>query len=58
MLEDSGVTSPTDNTARWEHILMNFITGLSRSIKGDIATYMNVDRLTKSVHFILFRVDS
>ena len=41
---------------KWEHITMNFVTGLPRSSKGNDAIWVIVDRLTKSAHFIPYRV--
>lgn len=38
---------------KWEHITMNFVTGLPRSPKGNNAIWVIVDRLSKSVHFWL-----
>ena len=35
---------------------MNFVTALPHSPKGNSAVWVVVDRLTKSVHFIPFRV--
>ena len=37
---------------KWEHITMDFVTGLPRSQKQHDAIWVIVDRLTKSVHFI------
>ena len=41
---------------KWEHITMDFITALPRSPRGNNAVWVIVDRLTKSAHFIPFRV--
>jgi len=35
---------------------MDFVTALARSSKGHNAIWVVVDRLTKSAHFIPFRV--
>jgi len=35
---------------------MDFVTAQSRSLKGHNAVWVIVDRLTKSAHFIPFRV--
>ena len=35
---------------------MDFITALTQSLKGNNAVWVVVDRLTKSAHFIPFRV--
>jgi len=41
---------------KWEHITMDFVTALPRSPKGNNAVWVIIDRLTKSAHFIPFRV--
>ena len=41
---------------KWEHITMDFVTALPRSSKGNNAVWVIIDRLTKSAHFIPFRV--
>ena len=42
---------------KWEHITMDFVTGLPRTQKGLDAIWIIVDRLTKSAHFLPVRVD-
>ncbi|XP_071901009.1 uncharacterized protein [Coffea arabica] len=37
---------------KWEHITMDFVTGLPRSQQGFDAIWVIVDRLTKSAHFL------
>jgi hypothetical protein len=37
---------------KWEHITMDFVVGLPRSLQGRDAIWVVVDRLTKSAHFI------
>ncbi|CAL2240309.1 unnamed protein product [Prunus armeniaca] len=37
---------------KWDHITMDFVTGLPRSPKGLDAIWVIVDRLTKSAHFL------
>uniref|UniRef100_A0A2N9I8T4 Reverse transcriptase n=1 Tax=Fagus sylvatica TaxID=28930 RepID=A0A2N9I8T4_FAGSY len=42
---------------KWEHISMDFVSGLPRSPKGHDAIWVIVDRLTKSAHFIPIRMN-
>ena len=37
---------------KWEHISMDFVTGLPKSVKGHDAIWVIADRLTKSSHFL------
>jgi hypothetical protein len=37
---------------KWENIYMDFIVGLPRTSRGYNSKWVNVDRLTKSAHFI------
>ena len=41
---------------KWEHITMDFVTGLPRTPKGHDAIWVIVDRLTKSAHFLAMNV--
>ncbi|GMP23365.1 hypothetical protein CsSME_00000996 [Camellia sinensis var. sinensis] len=41
---------------KWEHITMDFVTGLPRTQGGNNAIWVIVDRLTKSAHFLAFKV--
>ena len=41
---------------KWDNITMDFVTALPRSPRGNNAVWVIVDRLTKSAHFIPFRV--
>ena len=41
---------------KWEHVTMDFVTGLPRSPWGSDAVWVVVDRLTKSAHFLPMRV--
>ena len=41
---------------KWEHITMDFISGLPRTRKGNNAIWVIVDRLTKSAHFIPMKI--
>ena len=40
---------------KWERITMDFVTGLPRTLKGNDAVWVIVDRLTKSAHFLPIR---
>ncbi|XP_042059489.1 uncharacterized protein LOC121803995 [Salvia splendens] len=37
---------------KWEHIAMDSVTGLPRTLRGNTAIWVIIDRLTKSAHFI------
>ena len=41
---------------KWEHIIMDFITGLPRGPTGNDAIWVIVDRLIKSAHFLPMKV--
>ena len=57
---DKGRTSETSKTFtairdpqwKWELLMMDFISGLPTTSKGNNAIWVIVDRLTKSAHFI------
>ncbi|KAI3691688.1 hypothetical protein L6452_31490 [Arctium lappa] len=40
---------------KWEHITMDFVTKLPKTLKGYDAIWVIVDRLTKSAHFLAMR---
>ena len=40
---------------KWEHITMDFMVGLPRTLVGFDAIWVVVDRLTKSAHFLPIR---
>jgi hypothetical protein len=40
---------------KWEHISMDFVTGLPKALNGQDAIWVVVDQLTKSTHFIPFK---
>ena len=42
---------------KWEHITMDFVTGLPRTQKGHDAIWVIVDHLTKSSHFLAMNVN-
>ena len=42
---------------KWEHITMDFVTGLPRTLGGNNAIWVIVDRLTKSSHFLSMKVN-
>ncbi|KAL1534042.1 hypothetical protein AAHA92_31446 [Salvia divinorum] len=37
---------------KWEHIAIDFVTGLPKTRQGNTAIWVIIDRLTKSAHFI------
>jgi adenylosuccinate synthase len=37
---------------KWEHIAMDFVTSLPKTVTGLDAVWVMVDRLTKSAHFL------
>lgn len=41
---------------KWEHITMDFVSGLPRTSRSNNAIWDIVDRLTKSTHFIPMRI--
>ena len=41
---------------KWEHLTMDFVSGLPTTSKGNNAIWLIVDRLTKSVHFIPLKI--
>ena len=40
-----------------EHITMDFVTGLPRTLRGNNLIWVIVDRLTKSAHFLPMKVN-
>ena len=42
---------------KWEHVIMDFVTGLPRTLGCDNAIWVIVDRLTKSAHFLPMKVN-
>ena len=43
---------------KWEHVTMDFVSGLPRSQRGHDTIWVIIDRLTKSAHFLAVRKDS
>ena len=41
---------------KWEHVTMDFVTHLPRTLQGHDAVWVIVDRLTKSAHFLAVRM--
>ncbi|KAI3697623.1 hypothetical protein L6452_30718 [Arctium lappa] len=39
----------------WDHITMDFVTKLPKTLKGHNTIWVEVDRLTKNVHFLVMR---
>jgi len=37
---------------KWEHITMDFVSGLPKTVKGSDSIWVIVDRLTKTAHFL------
>lgn len=49
----SGLLNPLEIPEwKWEHIAMDFVVGLPRTLKGHNAIWVIIDRLTKSAHFL------
>ena len=42
---------------KWEHITMDFVTGLPRTLGGNNTIWVIIDRLTKSAHFLPMKVN-
>ncbi|KAL6311082.1 hypothetical protein AAG906_021193 [Vitis piasezkii] len=42
---------------KWEHITMDFVIGLPRTLGGNNAIWVIVDQLTKSAHFLPMKVN-
>ncbi|KAI3707605.1 hypothetical protein L6452_26231 [Arctium lappa] len=40
---------------KWEHITMDFVTKLPKTLRGHVTIWVVVDRLTKSAHFLAMR---
>ncbi|KAI3706532.1 hypothetical protein L6452_24337 [Arctium lappa] len=40
---------------KWDNITMDFVTKLSKTLRGHDTIWVNVDRLTKSAHFLAMR---
>jgi len=48
-----GIMQPLDILVwKWDSISMDFVTHLSRTVRGHDTIWVIVDRLTKSVHFL------
>ena len=41
---------------KWEHVTMDFVTGLPRTQKGHDAIWVIVDRLPKTAYFLAMNV--
>ena len=54
-----GLLQPLDIPEwKWEHITMDFVSGLPTTKKGNNAIWVIVDRLTRSAHFIPMKTGS
>ena len=42
---------------KWEHITMDFVIGLPRTLGGNNTIRVIVDRLTKSAHFLPMKIN-
>ena len=42
---------------KWDIISMNFVTGLPKTVRGNDSIWEIVDRLTKSMHFMLMKIE-
>ena len=42
---------------KWEHISLDFVTGLPRTVRKNDTIWVIIDRLTKSAHFRAIRVN-
>ena len=40
---------------KWDHIIMDFVSGLPRTSKGHNSVWVIVDRLTKATHFLVVK---
>ncbi|GJV95395.1 putative reverse transcriptase domain-containing protein [Tanacetum coccineum] len=52
MKADIATYQPEIPEWKWEHITMDFVTGLPRTSSGYDSIWVIVDRLTKSAHFL------
>ena len=53
----AGLLQPLDIPVwKWEHITMDFVTGLPKTPSKNDAAWVIVDRLMKSAHFLPIRV--
>ena len=41
---------------KWEHIVMDFVIGLPRSLGGNNVIWVIIDQLTKSAHFLPMKI--
>ncbi|GFY85488.1 hypothetical protein Acr_04g0002260 [Actinidia rufa] len=60
MLQDlAGLLQPLPVAEwKWEHITMDFVSGLPRSLRGHDTVWVVVNRLTKSAHFLPIRLSN
>ena len=41
---------------KWDHVMIDFVMGLSRTASGKDIIWVIVDRLTNTIHFIPIRI--
>ena len=52
----AGLLKPLSVTEwKWDHIMMNFVSGLPQTSRGHNVVWVVVDRLTKSAHFLAMK---
>ena len=53
----AGLLQPSEVAEwKWEHVTMDFVAHLPRTLRGHDSVWVIVDRLTKSTHFLVVRM--